>query len=105
MIIHCEYCGAEFSSLKGTCPKCGAQVAGNKEIEEQKIRDDKIADEIKAACDFETRKKVEEYDKRHPYLTRMTPQRVNLMKAIGLIVAIIIVLIIVFGIFVLPKLV
>ena len=36
MWIHCEYCGAEFNSNQGVCPKCGAAVAGNKEIEEQK---------------------------------------------------------------------
>ena len=104
MIIHCDYCGAEFNSLKGTCPKCGAAVAGNKEIEEQKERDDKIADEIKAACDYETRKKVEEFDKTHPYTTRMTPQKQNMMKAIGIVIAILLVFMIIFGVLILPKL-
>ena len=92
MWIHCEYCGAEFNSKQGVCPKCGASVAGNKEIEEQKERDDKIAEEIQTAMNVETKKSVEEFDKTHPYRTNITPKNVNILKAVGLVLAVLIVI-------------
>ena len=104
MWIHCEYCGAEFNSNLGVCPKCGAAVAGNKEIEEQKERDDKIAEEIKTAMNAETKKSVEEFDKEHPYRTRMSSKNVNILKAVGLVLAVIIVILgLVLAIMILKK--
>jgi len=104
MWIHCEYCGAEFNSNQGVCPKCGAAVAGNKEIEEQKERDDKIAEEIKTAMNAETKKSVEEFDKEHPYRTRMSSRNVNILKAVGLVLAVIIVILgLVLAIMILKK--
>lgn len=59
MYINCEYCGTQFNSKLGKCPNCGAEVASNAELHEQKAMDKKIAEEIKQVYDAVAKSKVE----------------------------------------------
>lgn len=60
MYIHCDYCGTGFNSKLGTCPSCGAEVASNTELKEQKAMDQKIAEEIRQAYNAAAKAKAEE---------------------------------------------
>lgn len=75
MYIHCEYCGTQFNSKHGKCPNCGAEIASNADLNDQKDMDKKIAAEIEQAYHEATRLKWEEFDRTHPYVPRVSPER------------------------------
>lgn len=92
MYIHCEYCGTEFNSKLGTCPNCGGNVAGNKELKEQEARDEKIAEEIKNACNEAAKMRREEFDRTHPQRTYISPKRMEILKLIAIAIVLLTVL-------------
>lgn len=93
MIIHCEYCGTEYNSLKGTCPHCGGSPAGNKEIEDKKALDAQIAEEERKANGEMLKRQVEEWDREHPERYRATPKQVAIIKLVALCIVIILIVV------------
>ena len=93
MIIHCEYCGTEYNSLKGTCPHCGGSPAGNKEIEDKKALDAQIAEEERKANGEMLKRQVEEWDREHPERYRATPKQAAIIKLVALCIAIVLIVV------------
>ena len=91
MIIHCEYCGTEYNSLKGTCPHCGGSPAGNKEIEDKKALDAQIAEEERKANGEMLKRQVEEWDREHPERYRATPKQSAIIKLVALCIVIVLI--------------
>ena len=89
MYINCEYCGKQFNSKLGKCPSCGAEVASNTKINEQKALDKNIAKEIKQAHDEASKLKWEELERTHP-----SPKRSESIKSA---VVVLIILVLMFG--------
>ena len=81
MIIHCEFCGTEYNSLKGNCPNCGAASGGNSEIEAQKRRDEETIKTFNSMA-------AAGFDKTHPYRERLTPKNKNIIRAIVILIAV-----------------
>ena len=93
MIIHCEYCGTEYNSLKGTCPHCGGSPAGNKEIEDKKALDAQIAEDERKASGELLKRQVEEFDREHPERTRTNPKKEAIIKLVALCIVIVLVVV------------
>lgn len=93
MIIHCEYCGTEYNSLKGTCPHCGGSPAGNKEIEDKKALDAQIAEEERKANGEMLKRQVEEWDREHPERYRATPKQAAIIKLVALCIVIVLIVV------------
>ncbi|MBO4748567.1 MAG: hypothetical protein J5607_11020 [Clostridiales bacterium] len=93
MIIHCEYCGTEYNSLKGTCPHCGGSPAGNKEIEDKKALDAQIAEEERKANGEMLKRQVEEWDREHPERYRATPKQASIIKLVALCIVIVLIVV------------
>ena len=93
MIIHCEYCGTEYNSLKGTCPHCGGSPAGNKEIEDKKALDAQIAEEERKANGEMLKRQVEEWDREHPERYRATPKQSAIIKLVALCILIVLIVV------------
>lgn len=93
MIIHCEYCGTEYNSLKGTCPHCGGSPAGNKEIEDKKALDAQIAEEERKANGEMLKRQVEEWDREHPERYRATPKQSAIIKLVALCIVIVLIVV------------
>ena len=93
MIIHCEYCGTEYNSLKGTCPHCGGSPAGNKEIEDKKALDAQIAEEERKANGEMLKRQVEEWDREHPERYRATPKQAAIIKLVALCILIVLIVV------------
>lgn len=93
MIIHCEYCGTEYNSLKDTCPHCGGSPAGNKEIEDKKALDAQIAEEERKANGEMLKRQVEEWDREHPERYRATPKQAAIIKLVALCIVIVLIVV------------
>jgi uncharacterized membrane protein YvbJ len=93
MIIHCEYCGTEYNSLKGACPHCGGSPAGNKEIEDKKALDAQIAEDERKASGELLKRQVEEFDREHPERTRTNPKKEAIIKLVALCIVIVLVVV------------
>ncbi|MBO4474001.1 MAG: hypothetical protein J5750_03715 [Clostridiales bacterium] len=93
MIIHCEYCGTEYNSLKGVCPHCGSAPAGNKELEEKKALDAKNAEEERKGNAEMLKRQVEQWDLEHPERHRMTPKQGAIVKLVALCIVILLIVV------------
>ena len=93
MIIHCEYCGTEYNSLKGVCPHCGSAPAGNKELEEKKELDARIAEEERKGNAEMMKRQIEEWDREHPERFRATPKQTAIIKLVALCIVIVLIVV------------
>ena len=93
MIIHCEYCGTEYNSLKGVCPHCGSAPAGNKELEEKKTLDAQIAEEERKGNAEMLKRQVEERDREHPERHRLNPKQQAIIKLVALCIVIVLIVV------------
>ena len=85
MVIRCQYCGAEYNSRQGNCPDCGATPVGD-EIEKQKEQDEAALKDFRKIA-------ASEFDRTHPYRERLTPRNQAVVKAVILLIAAIMMLV------------